>query len=135
MYKKILVPIAPDHRPNTGGAVDVARALLEDGGTINALTVVESIPSYAAQQLPSGLLEQNIAEMDNDLKAEFGGIKGMITSVVVGHAAMTILEQADDIGADCIVIASHKPGLADYFLGSTAGRVVRHAKCAVHVIR
>jgi universal stress protein F len=25
--------------------------------------------------------------------------------------------------------------LQDYFLGSTAGRVVRHAQCSVHVIR
>ena len=37
--------------------------------------------------------------------------------------------------ADCIVIGSHKPGLIDYLLGSTAARVVRHAPCAVHVLR
>ncbi len=36
---------------------------------------------------------------------------------------------------DCIVIGSHKPGLSDYLLGSTAARVVRHAPCAVHVYR
>ena len=34
-----------------------------------------------------------------------------------------------------IVIASHDPGLADYLLGSTAGRVVRHAHCSVLVVR
>ena len=36
---------------------------------------------------------------------------------------------------DCVVIASHRPGLQDYLLGSTAARVVRHAACSVHVLR
>jgi nucleotide-binding universal stress UspA family protein len=48
---------------------------------------------------------------------------------------VTILETAKEIGADLIVIASHRPGLQDYFLGSTAARVVRHAECAVLVDR
>ncbi|MBT8474881.1 MAG: universal stress protein, partial [Alphaproteobacteria bacterium] len=47
----------------------------------------------------------------------------------------TITEYADSHGCDCIIIMSHQPGLQDYFLGSTAARVVRHAHCAVHVMR
>jgi len=47
----------------------------------------------------------------------------MYNNILVAHAV------------DLIVIASHRPGLKDYFLGSTAGRVVRHSPCAVHVIR
>ena len=46
-----------------------------------------------------------------------------------------ILEWAESNKVDCIIINSHKPGLQDYFLGSTAARVVRHAQCSVHVIR
>ncbi|WP_371932559.1 universal stress protein [Pararhizobium sp. IMCC21322] len=46
-----------------------------------------------------------------------------------------MVEYAESNGVDCIIIASHRPGLQDYFLGSTAARVVRHAHCAVHVIR
>ncbi|WP_170501927.1 universal stress protein, partial [Ruegeria atlantica] len=38
-------------------------------------------------------------------------------------------------GIDCIVLASHKPGMKDFFLGSTAALVVRHARCSVHVLR
>jgi nucleotide-binding universal stress UspA family protein len=33
------------------------------------------------------------------------------------------------------VIASHRPGMADLLIGSTAAQVVRHAPCAVHVLR
>jgi nucleotide-binding universal stress UspA family protein len=45
------------------------------------------------------------------------------------------VKYASENGYDCIVIASHVPGFENIFLGSTADRVVRHAKCAVHVIR
>ena len=55
--------------------------------------------------------------------------------MVTGHAARTILDYAEQMKADCIVIASHDPGIQDYFLGSTAARVVRHAHCSVHVVR
>ncbi|MGR3661048.1 MAG: universal stress protein [Paracoccaceae bacterium] len=135
MYKNILVPIAPDHPPNSSGAIDVARLLLDEGGTITALTVAEAIPSYAAQQIPAELINNNLEDLDVSLKADLGGVKGIETAVVVGHAATAIMGQAEARGCDLIVIASHRPGLVDYFLGSTAGRVVRHAKCAVHVVR
>jgi len=46
-----------------------------------------------------------------------------------------ILEMAKAKNVDLIVIASHKPGIADYLLGSVAAGVVRHAKCSVHVMR
>ncbi len=55
--------------------------------------------------------------------------------LVKGHSARTIIDYANEHDIDCIVIGSHKPGLSDYFLGSTASRVVRHAPCAVHVQR
>ena len=55
--------------------------------------------------------------------------------VFEGHPNHGILDYANEMGIDCIIMASHKPGLQDYLIGSTAARVVRHAKCAVHVIR
>ena len=36
---------------------------------------------------------------------------------------------------DVIVMASHQPKFSDYLLGSTAARVVRHAKCSVLIAR
>jgi nucleotide-binding universal stress UspA family protein len=135
MYKHILVPVAPDHPPNSGRAIEIAQSLLDEEGRITAITVVEAIPAYVSQQIPLDIMEGNREALEAGLKAELGGVKGVSTLVVTGHAATTILDQAETLGADCIVIASHRPGLIDYFLGSTAGRVVRHAKCAVHVLR
>ncbi len=46
-----------------------------------------------------------------------------------------ILAHANKIGADLIVVASHKPYVGDYLLGTTAARIVRHASCSALVVR
>ncbi|MBT3764767.1 MAG: universal stress protein [Rhodospirillaceae bacterium] len=49
--------------------------------------------------------------------------------------AEPIADHTTKIGADCTIVGSHKRELKDYFLGSTAARIVRHAPCSVHVLR
>ncbi|WP_119711481.1 universal stress protein [Arsenophonus endosymbiont of Aleurodicus floccissimus] len=46
-----------------------------------------------------------------------------------------ILEIADEINADLIVIASRRPNFRTHLLGSTATAVVNYAKIPVLVIR
>ena len=135
MYKKILVAIALDHSPDSGKALDVARLLAEDDATITALNVMEEIPAYVANEIPEELLANRRQEAEAKLKAELGGVTDVKPVVIGGHAGRTIVEIAANGEFDCIVISSHRPGLQDYFLGSTAQRVVRHASCAVHVLR
>lgn len=135
MYKNILVPVALDHGPKTAEALEIARRLRAEGGVITALTVMEAIPPYVAQYLPQDQETNAHNEVHAALVAELGGIQDAEVDVVVGHAGRTILEYAEEQKMDLIVIASHRPGLQDYFLGSTAARVVRHAPCAVHVVR
>jgi universal stress protein F len=136
MYKSILVPIALDHSGRSGPAIEAARALLEPEGTITLLHVIEDIPAYASTYIPESVFEQNRKEAESELDLMARDVSAATkTSVIWGHAASTILEFARDNDIDCIVIASHRPGLQDYFLGSTASRVVRHATCTVHVIR
>ena len=56
-------------------------------------------------------------------------------SVRFGDVYQEILAHDDKIGDDLITVASHKPDFGDYLLGTTASRVVRHAACAVLVVR
>lgn len=135
MYQKILVPIALDHGPHTAAALQVAQLLRDQGGTVIALHVVEALSPYVAQYLPADQPERLRETALHELKSELSDAPDIIADVVTGHAGRTIMEYAQDQAADCIVIASHRPGLQDYFLGSTAARVVRHAPCAVHVVR
>lgn len=133
MYSNILVPVAGDHSGTTDAALAAARALAEEGATITALTVVEAIPTYVAAEIPHDITEEAKAHALAGLREYVG--EGIRAEVVSGHAARTINDFASARGVDCIVIASHRPGLADYFLGSTASHVVRHAPCSVHVVR
>lgn len=135
MYKNILVPVALDHERDVAAALDIARTLAAEGATITALTVVEAVPAYVLAEIPDNAISNNTTAATDALKEKIGAADGVNAVAVSGHSARTILDYAEGHGVDCIVIASHRPGLQDYFLGSTAARVVRHAPCAVHVVR
>lgn len=136
MYDRILVPIALDHISHANDSLEIAHRLLKEGGTITLLNVIEDIPTFAQSYLPEGTLkanEEHAVDALNALAQEKGSAYS--AHIIHGKASIAILEFAAKKDADCIVIASHKPGLEDYFIGSTAARVVRHAKCCVHVLR
>lgn len=135
MYAHVLVPISFDADRNTTRALAVARVLAADTGTITLLHVQEAVPSYALGYLPPDYLAESRAELADALTVLAGDLPRCKVAVVDGHAGRTISDWAMDNAVDCIVVASHRPGMQDLLLGSTATTVVRHAPCAVHVIR
>lgn len=135
MYKNILVPVAFETGRDTMKSIKIAEALAGKDGKITALHVIEEIPSYVAQYLPEGQMDANIKEIEDILHKRLNEHTEIVVKVIEGHAGHSIVDFAGDTGIDCIVIASHRPGLQDLVLGSTAARVVRHAPCAVHVVR
>ena len=134
MYKKILIPMALDHGIGVS-AIGIARQLLDEGGEIVALHVYEAPHSSVRTYLDDDTISSAFQAARDRLKQRVADHEGVTPVILAGHTGRTIAEYADEIGADCIVIGSHKPGLKDYFLGSTAARVVRHAPCSVHVLR
>lgn len=136
MYKKILVPIATGHDEKYKHALEVAQLLAGGEGTIILFHVIDELPGYVTSQIPKEVLVDSHSHMRGELDELAKTVDGNTeVDVISGHASRTILEYAEEKGVDCIIIASHKPGLEDYFLGSTASRVVRHAICPVHVLR
>lgn len=135
MYKNILVPVLFDEKHDTQASYLAARALADEGAKFTVLHVMEAIPSYVATQIPADLLAKSRSEIDRNLKQSARALPGASTVLVSGHAGQLIIDYASENGIDCIVISSHVPGIENIFLGSTADRVVRHAKCSVHVIR
>lgn len=134
MYKTILVPIDLSHPEPGEKTLKIAKAIAGADGRITLLTVLPEIPAFAASELPEGMLNRNLANARTELEA-FGKGSGAEIEVRYGHAPTAILEYAEEVKADLIIVGSHRPGLQDYFLGSTAARVVRHAQCAVLVDR
>lgn len=135
MYKTLLVPVEPSQIDKHKDALELAKEMSAPEARIIAVTVIEPMPGYfaAPELLPDLQLKAGKSTL-NALEGFIGDTK-IETKVRHGNAATEILGYAEEQGVDCIVIASHLPGFADYFLGSTAARVVRHAKCAVHVMR
>jgi len=55
--------------------------------------------------------------------------------VLHGRVYDQIINAADRLEVDAIVMASHTPELSDYLLGPNSARVVRHARQSVFVVR
>ncbi|WP_120503599.1 universal stress protein [Sulfitobacter mediterraneus] len=135
MYKNILIPVLLDDDQAKSSAVQVAKALAENGATFTVLHVMEAIPAYVTIEIPAEVLANTRKEVEEGLSAISNELPNCLGVTISGHAGNSIVEYAKKHDIDCIVLASHKPGLQNFFLGSTADRVVRHAACAVHVLR
>ncbi|MCP4185573.1 MAG: universal stress protein [Hyphomicrobiales bacterium] len=136
MYNKILVPIEFSHVDTGINAIQIAKKLLNKDGQIFLLSVIGEMPSSVEVQLSTDWTSNN-QKMAYQTLAKIANNEGtgLNVEIMFGHAANSILSAAETHRADLIIIASHKPGLSDYFLGSTAARVVRHAQCPVLVNR
>lgn len=113
----------------------MARALAGEDAKLSVVHVQEAIPSYVTAEIPSEVLARTRHDIEEKLAQSAKALPGAVPVLITGHAGRTIVDYASANDIDCIVMASHRPGIEDYFLGSTASRVVRHAKCSVHVIR
>ena len=138
MIETILVPIDIGHSDEGAGALALAKNLVEGRESeLVLLNVVERMPDYIVAQLPEGLLEKAREDAAARLEeiARRNGVGEAKLLVREGRPWDEILQQAEDLDADLIVLASHDPKLSDYLLGSVAARVVRHAHCSVLVAR
>lgn len=134
MYSKVLVPMALDHgiSPQT---LEIANALCRNDGSIVALHVYEAPQGTVSAYLDEEVVKAGFESAKQNLQDKLADQPQITPAIIKGHSARSIIDYAKAEGVDCIVIGSHKPGISDFFLGSTAARVVRHASCAVHVHR
>ncbi len=134
MFKKIIAALGLSHGHGLT-ALEMARRLRAKDGTIIALHVLEPVPGFASNYLPPDHESQTREAAEAAVRERVGELADADVVVLSGHPGRTITEYAEQVGADCIIVGSHKPELKDYLLGSTAARIVRHARCSVHVLR
>ena len=135
MYSNIVVPVSFDEERDLDKAIEVAKILSSSGARITFVHVVESIPNYVADMIPEQSIRDRDAELNrllSELAARTENANGVLLH---GNTGRSITGWAQENKADCIVIASHRPVISDLLIGSTAAWVVRHADCAVHVVR
>ena len=137
MYNTILIPIDMAHIEKAKVMIDAAKSQAKEGAHLVLLNVIDAVPSWATTYMPDNEILANHHKSAHDELVAIANDNSIDAESLVqtGHSYSTILEIADKIKAELIIIGSHHPGVSDYFLGSTAAKVVRHAKCSVYVIR
>jgi len=112
----------------------------EFNAKLHLIHVVEHVNSYGAAygvavgaDIEQVLIEN--AKKDMQALAEKHGIAKEAQWVQVGSAGQTILESAEKINADLIIIGSHGRQGLRLLLGSTANAVLHGAKCDVLAVR
>lgn len=134
--KKILVAIDIARSSGNDACIKTAQGIAGTmDGTVILLHVIEPIPRYVVPSMPAGVLAKRKLEAEEETRKLTARYDCADAVVREGRPANVILEYASEIDADLIVLNSRDPGLAEYFLGSVASRVVRRARCSVHVVR
>jgi universal stress protein A len=122
-------------------ALDMANTL---NASVHCVYVVEEPQIYSTLDMgavavpTTGELVESAETRVKSFAAEHlgGAPHGIDTKVVIGHAATEIVNYANDINADLIVMTTHGySGMKHVLLGSTTEDVLRHAACPVLSIR
>jgi nucleotide-binding universal stress UspA family protein len=139
----ILVPI--DFSVHSKNALKYAIPLAEQfGASLHLVFVVE--PTVYAADLGFGqvvlpgieeeLREKGAEELQALIEREIGERVVATCVVRTGSPHQEILTEAEEKHVDMIVVATHgHSGVEHMLFGSTADRIVRHAKCPVLTIR
>ncbi len=141
MYKKILVPIDIHQESSWTKALPTAIEFAKkDGAKLYLFTVVPDFGMAVAGALfPKDYAEKAMqhAEYELNAVARNNVPRDIDCTCYVRHGTIykRIIKSADELGANLIVLTSHRPETKDYLLGPNAARVVRHAKQSVFVIR
>ncbi|WP_116474116.1 universal stress protein [Zobellella maritima] len=140
MFSQILLPLDFEHQQLYPKVMKAALKLCHPAGKINLLYVNSARIHHAAapllsnellDKLDAAMKQQLQAFMDKEIPVAQQGRLWLKRGVVYD----TILAQAKKQQTDLIVMPASRPGAETYLLGSNSSRVVRHADCAVLVIR
>jgi nucleotide-binding universal stress UspA family protein len=138
--------LAIDGSPHSQAAVDeVARRPWPSKSQIRVMSVIQPYVPPATEFVLAGSTFEDMrqqqassAEEIIDRAAELLKKAGLSaeTAVREGDPRSAIVDEADEWGADLIVVGSHGlTGLTRWLLGSVAQAIVGHAPCSVEVVR
>jgi nucleotide-binding universal stress UspA family protein len=130
-------------------AREIARRPWPEGSEFHVVSVVEAPIAVAPETwiLPEGYYdeiekaarEQGAAAVDTAahiVSEALGDHVRVVKEVINGAPKRAILEQAERVGADLIVLGSHGYRAFERFLlGSVSQSVSQHAKCSVEIVR
>ena len=118
----------------TGAEVHIVHVVEDDAHESGmAVAYVSEVFEQAAAARKEGVVDL-AAEGAGDLAASFPGVT-IYTAVLSGPPARMLIEHAESIEADLIVVGNRRVQGISRVLGSVAIDVLRHAPCSVYVAR
>ena len=140
MFKKILVPVDLAHPSSWKHALPEALEMARSsGGNVILVTVVREPKAVLEGVSLSFQMEERFDKAAQEIRniAESQSTSGIAIQTIVRYGGIghEILAAADEVGADLILLASHRPEVKDYLIGPNAAHVARHAKSSVLVLR
>ncbi|WP_417604496.1 universal stress protein [Oceanimonas baumannii] len=140
MFKEILLPLDFEHENLSAQVVESALRLCHPEGRIHLLYVNPSRVHHAAAPFYSKeLLEKQDeairAQLDEFMQTHIPDEHRGRLEVRHGVVYDTILARAKKLAVNLIIMPASRPGAETYLLGSNSSKVVRHADCAVLVVR
>jgi nucleotide-binding universal stress UspA family protein len=141
MYKDILFPVDITQDSSWGTALPVVLEYVEAfNAKLHVLYVVSDYGMSIVQQyFPKGAVEEVITKAKADLHSfvETHVPAGIKVQHIIGRGSVydCIIDTAEKVGADLIVMSANRPELKDYLLGPNAAKVVRHSEISVLVVR
>lgn len=141
MFKTVLLPVDLSSPPSWEKALPAALRLCQpEKGVLHVATVVPDFGmSVVGAYFEKGFEQRALHEVGEKLTAWVSEHVPEGTEVhphvLHGRIYDEIIEAANRLDVDAIVMGSHAPDLSDYLLGPNAARVVRHARQSVFVVR
>ena len=141
MYKDILLPVDLNEASSWNKALPTALEYCRAfGSTLHLMSVVPDFGlAQVSQYFPEGtedkLLEERAAQLRDFIAANVPEEIPVQDIVAHGSIPKEIIATAENIDADLILMASHRPELKDYLLGPNSAYVVRHTGRSVLVVR
>ena len=141
MYTDILLPVDLGNESSWAKALPAAIEYCEAfGSNLHVMTVMPDFRSPMVAQFFPDDHEDKLMDNAKDVLHKFVAdrvpeeikVRHMVADGTIYKA---IIDTAQDIGADLIIMGSHRPELQDYLLGPNAARVVRHSQKSVLVVR
>jgi len=137
MYRSIMVPVDLAHLPQIARAIDAAGDLARHyGAALTFVSITAEAPTAIAR---------NPQEFEAKLKA-FAEEQAKRLGVTISARAYALsdpsididkklLQAVADIGADLVVMASHRPGLAEYFWAAHGAKLAAHTEISAFLVR
>jgi universal stress protein A len=139
-YHHILV--ATDLSPQSDKTVQRAREMAQESqAKLSIVYVMEHTPvAYGGEcAIPiDANLEESLEKKAQDSLIQLGnkfGVASPDQHLASGSVKLAVIDTAEDIQADLIVVGAHSHHGIDALLGSRANSILNHAKCDVLVIR